>query len=57
MFSMPSHWEFIAILAVALLIFGPRIPRVARGIGKSIVSFKQGLRGVGAREDSEDDDG
>lgn len=38
-----GHWEVAAILVVALLIFGNRLPAVARSIGQSIVSLKAGL--------------
>ncbi len=48
-----GHWELIAIVLIALLIFGPRLPKVARGIGKSIVSFREGLRDTGSLEDIE----
>lgn len=44
-----GHWEIVAVVLVALLIFGTRIPKIARSIGKSIVSFKQGLRDVDVR--------
>lgn len=37
--------ELTLILVVALLLFGPsRLPELARSIGKSIKSFKEGLR-------------
>lgn len=36
----------IVILVIALLIFGKRLPDVARSMGKGIVEFKKGLRGV-----------
>lgn len=43
---MLGHWEVIAILLLALLLFGRRLPSVARSMGKSIVQFKKGLREV-----------
>ncbi len=47
-----GHWELVAIVLIALLIFGPRLPKIARGIGKSIVGFRQGLRDTGSPEDT-----
>lgn len=38
-----GHWELLVALLVALLLFGKRIPAIARGIGGSIFSFKRGL--------------
>ena len=36
----------IVILVIALIVFGKRLPEVARSMGKGIVEFKKGLRGV-----------
>lgn len=41
----PTH--MIILLVIALLVFGHRLPQVARGMGKSIVEFKKGLKDVG----------
>lgn len=46
MFGMPGTIELIVIGAVALLIFGRRLPEVARSLGKSIVEFKRGIKDV-----------
>ena len=41
-----SPWEIAVILVVAILLFGKRLPEVMRSMGKGIVEFKKGLRGV-----------
>lgn len=38
--------EFGVIGLVALLLFGKRLPEVMRSMGKGIVEFKKGLKGV-----------
>ena len=43
-FGIPSGMEFRIILVVALLLFGHRIPGMARSLGSGIVEFKKGLR-------------
>ena len=40
-------WEVIVIAIVALLLFGHRLPDVARSAGRAVVEFKKGLRDVG----------
>ena len=43
---MPGPFEWAMIVGVALVVFGRRLPDVARSVGKSIVEFKRGMRDV-----------
>ncbi len=43
---LPGPPEMIVIGVVALVIFGRRLPDVARSMGRSIVEFKKGLKDV-----------
>jgi sec-independent protein translocase protein TatA len=41
------NWvEVLVILFVGLLIFGSRLPEVGRSLGRGLLEFKKGLRGV-----------
>lgn len=43
--------ELVLILAILLLLFGAsRLPEAAKGLGKSINAFKEGLRGAQEEE-------
>lgn len=44
--GMLSPWHWIFILAVAVLLFGNRLPDIARSLGRSVNEFKRGLREV-----------
>ena len=46
LFGSLGTTEIIVIGLVALLIFGGRLPDVARSLGKSFVEFKRGLKDV-----------
>tara|TARA_Y100000589_G_scaffold281291_1_gene278137 strand:- start:856 stop:1155 length:300 start_codon:yes stop_codon:yes gene_type:complete len=52
-FGMPSGWEWMALVVIGLLVFGRRLPEVGRSVGKSIVEFKKGIKGI---EDEIDDE-
>jgi len=41
-------WHIIALLAIALLLFGGRrLPEVARGLARGLRIFRNELRGIG----------
>jgi sec-independent protein translocase protein TatA len=46
----PIHW--IILLVIGVLLFGKRLPEVGRSLGKGIIEFKKGLKGL---EDEIDD--
>lgn len=43
---MPGPFELLIIGVVALLLFGKRLPDVARSLGSSLSEFKKGLRTI-----------
>ena len=36
--------EIVVILAIGLLLFGTRLPKLARSMGQSVNEFKHGLK-------------
>ncbi len=39
-------WEIMIILGLGVLLFGRKLPEVGRSLGKGIVEFKKGLKGL-----------
>lgn len=39
-----AAWQVLIVLAVALLLFGGRIPETMRNLGKGLSEFKRGMR-------------
>jgi sec-independent protein translocase protein TatA len=45
-FQIPGMGEWVVIAIIGLLFFGKRLPEVGRSLGKGIVEFKKGLKGI-----------
>ena len=45
-FGLPGGQEWLILLVLGLLIFGRRLPEVGRSLGRGIVEFKKGIRGI-----------
>ena len=46
LFGSIGYMEIIIILFVLLLVFGTRLPEVAKSLGRSLTQFKKGMREI-----------
>jgi len=45
-FGLPGGMEWVIILAIVLLLFGPsRLPKLGKSLGKTVRSLREGLDG------------
>lgn len=44
--GLPMGGDWIVIAVIGLLLFGKRLPEVGKSLGKGIVEFKKGLKGI-----------
>lgn len=49
-----STWEIVGIVAIGILLFGSRLPSIARSLGKSVTEFKKGVKDL--KEDMNTDE-
>jgi sec-independent protein translocase protein TatA len=41
-----NPWEIIILLGIGVLLFGRKLPDIGRYLGKGIVEFKKGMKGL-----------
>ena len=41
-----SPWQILIVLAIVMLLFGSRLPALARSLGQSLVEFKKGVKEI-----------
>jgi len=46
MFGNLNPFEMMVLVGLAVLLFGKKLPEVGRTLGKGIVEFKKGIRGI-----------
>jgi sec-independent protein translocase protein TatA len=41
-----SEWQILILVLIGILLFGRKLPEIGRSLGKGIVEFKKGLKGI-----------
>jgi sec-independent protein translocase protein TatA len=41
---MIGPWQWVIILVIVMLLFGSRIPGIARSLGSGLTAFRRGLK-------------
>jgi sec-independent protein translocase protein TatA len=54
--GLPGGYEWLIVLVIVLLLFGRRLPGVARSLGQGISSFKKGLNEPVVEDAKKDDE-
>lgn len=49
----PGIWQLLIVLAIVVLLFGNRLPQLARSFGQSITEFKKGVKEIDEQADEE----
>ncbi len=49
--ALLGTWQLVIVLLVVLLLFGSRLPSVARSLGQSINEFKKGVKEIDDQRD------
>lgn len=53
-----SPWHWLLVLAIVLIIFGPRrLPELGKGLGTAIRGFREGLAGKEQQEGKDQPEG
>ena len=45
-FRSIGPFELVVILVIVLLLFGRRVPEIAKALGKGVREFKRGISGI-----------